>query len=145
MSRVYLDSNIFIYAVGQPSPYTDPCRRILYDVVNGRLRGETSIYTVQEVARQRHRRGDKLATARARQVVAICTAVHGLDPPLLTRALDAVDEYETLAVADAIHAVTALAHGVGVVVSADSDFDGVAGVERVDPRDAERVEALASG
>ena len=144
MKRVYLDTNVFIYAVGSASRYRDPCRQILSSVVEGQLNGETSVYTIQEVARQRHRRGDENPTKRAREVAAMCTAVHHLDAGIVVRALDAVDRFTGLEVSDAIHAATALTHGLSEVVSADSDFDRVPGIERVDPLDGARLTALMS-
>ncbi len=35
-----------------------------------------------------------------------------------------------------MHAATALRRGIGVIVSTDRAFDGVSGLERLDPRDA---------
>ena len=59
-------------------------------------------------------------------------------------ALVFVQPRPTLSVSDAIHAATALRHGIGLVVSADSDFDGIPGIERVDPLDDARLAALAN-
>jgi uncharacterized protein len=145
LNPAYLDANVFIYAVGSASQYREPCREILEAVVEGRLRGETSVYTIQEVARQRHRRGDESATERARAAAAICSEIHPLDGRILVRALEAVDRHDGLEVSDAIHAATALAVGIDTMVSADSDFDGIPGIERVDPLDRERLAGLIAG
>jgi predicted nucleic acid-binding protein len=59
-------------------------------------------------------------------------------------ALTLMDGRPRLGPADAIHVATALAHGIETVISADSDFDAVAGIERVDPLDAARLAALTS-
>jgi hypothetical protein len=144
LSRVYLDANVFIYAVGDVSPHREACRRILSAVVDGQLLGETSAYTVQEVARQRHRRGDENPTRRAREVASICSVLHQVDRGIVVRALDAVDLHAGLEVSDAIHVATALTHGIRALVSADADFDAIDGIERVDPLDRDRVAALTS-
>jgi uncharacterized protein len=144
MNRVYIDTNVFVYAVGEKSRYRDPCRELLHAVVGRRVNGETSAYAIQEVAHQRRRRGDGNASARARDVAAMCAVVHPTDREVVVGALDLIDDLHELSVADAIHAATALAHRVPTLVSADSDFDGIPGIERVDPLDRERLALLTS-
>jgi predicted nucleic acid-binding protein len=145
LNRVYIDTNVFVYAVGGKSRFRDPCREFLHAVVGRRVNGETSAYAVQEVAHQRRRRGDSNAAARARDVAAMCTVVHPTDREVVLGALGLIDDLHDLSVADAIHAATALAHRVPALVSADSDFDGIPGIERVDPLDGTRLAALMSG
>jgi predicted nucleic acid-binding protein len=145
VNRVYIDTNVFVYAIGGESRFRDPCREFLRAVVGGRVAGETSAYAVQEVAHQRRRRGDIDASARARDVAAICTVVHPADRDVVLGALGLIDDLRDLSVADAIHAATALEHSVPAVVSADSDFDAISGIERIDPLDATRLAALMSG
>lgn len=142
--RVYLDANVFVYAVGKESPHREPCRELLRATATGRLGGETSVYTLQEVERQRRRRGDDEATTRAREVATLCEALHPLDERVGLSALDLVDRYPSLDVADAIHVATALGQGIAFLVSADRDLDVVGEIERVDPLDHERLAALAS-
>jgi uncharacterized protein len=144
LNRVYIDTNVFVYAVGEKSRFRNPCREFLHAVVGRRVNGETSAYAVQEVAHQRRRRGDSDASARARDVAAMCTLVHPTDRGVVLGALGLIDDRHDLSVADAIHAATALAHRIPTLVSADSDFDGISGIERVDPLDGTRLAALIS-
>lgn len=144
MSRVYVDTNVFVYAVGGGSRFREPCRAFLRAVATGQLDGETSAYALQEVAHQRRRRGDASPTARAREVATMCAAIHPTDSEVVFDALELVERRAGLTVSDAIHAATALRHGLGIVVSADSDFDDVPGIERVDPLDDARLAALAT-
>lgn len=144
MSRVYIDTNVFVYAVGGESRFRDPCRTFLRAVATRRVEGETSAYAVQEVAHQRRRRGDASPGSRAREVAAMCAVVHATDRDVVFGALDLVEQRPALSVSDAIHVATALRHGLRVVVSADSDFDRVPGIERVDPLDLSRIAALAT-
>ena len=144
MTRVYLDSNVLLYAVGEESLFRQPCRHLLQHVAKGDVAGETSILTVQEVVHHRQRRGDIAPASHGRHVLAICSTTHSLDHSVVLAALALMDDHATLGTGDAIHAATALAHGIGAVVSADSDFDGIAGIERIDPLDRERLAALTS-
>jgi hypothetical protein len=60
-------------------------------------------------------------------------------------ALSLFETHERLSVRDATLAAVALNRGVEIVLSADRDFDGVPGIERVDPRDAVAVASLYVG
>jgi predicted nucleic acid-binding protein len=144
LTRVYLDSNIVLYAIGEESRFREPCRMLLRRVVNRELVGETSVLTVQEVVHHRQRRGDAAPAAHGRDVLSICAVAYPLDRSVVQMALTLMDGRPRLGTADAIHAATALAHGIETVISADSDFDSVAGIERVDPLDGARLAALAN-
>jgi predicted nucleic acid-binding protein len=144
LTRVYLDSNIVLYAIGEESRFRNPCRRLLQSVVNRDLVGETSVLTVQDVVHHRQRRGDVAPVAHGRDVLSICSVAHPLDTSVVRMALSLMDGRPGLGTADAIHVATALAHGIETVISADADFDAVAGIERVDPLDAARLAALTS-
>jgi hypothetical protein len=143
--RLYLDANIFVYAVGGDSPQREPCRQVLLAVADGRFQAETSAYTVQEVVRQRHRRGDSNAIARARRVLKICSRVHAVDAAVARTALDALERYPSLDISDAVHVATTTIHELPHILSADRDLDQIDGVERVDPLDTKRLEALIEG
>jgi predicted nucleic acid-binding protein len=141
--RAYLDTNVFLYALGQDSRFKAPCRRIVQAVAEGELAGETSVLTLQELVHQRRRRGDGYAIDRGREVAAVCGALHPVDYAVSLDALRLVEEHPRLGTGDAFHAATALAHDLDVLISADADFDGVEGFRRVVPV-AESVAALLS-
>ena len=142
--RVYLDSNVLLYAVGEHSRYRAPCRHVLERVASRSVVGETSILTVQEVVHHRQRRGDVTPASHGRQVLSICSATHPLDRSIGLAAMALMDDRSHLQTSDAIHAATALRHGITFLISADRDFDGIPGIERVDPLDGARLAALAS-
>lgn len=142
--RVYLDTNVLVYAIGGDSPLRDPCQEILRAVAERRLTGETSAYTVQEFVRQRRRRGDPDATMRARYAMDLCKELHPVDGVVIRGAIEIVNRYPRLDIADAVHVATASTHRVTTVLSADRGLDGISEIERVDPLDRERVAALAS-
>lgn len=144
MIRVYLDSNILLYAVGEQSRYRQPCRDVLGRVASRGVVGETSMLTVQEVVHHRQRRGDVTPVSHGRQVLSICSAIHSLDESIGLTAMALMDDQPRLQISDAIHAATASRHGISVVVSADDDFDAVPGIERIDPLDSARLAALMS-
>ena len=142
--RVYLDTNVLVYAIGGDSPHRDPCREILRAVAERRLTGETSAYTVQELVRQTQRRGDRQATTRARSAIDLCRDLHPVDGVVIRRAIEIVERYPRLDIADAVHVATATTHRLTTVLSADRGLDGISEIERVDPLDRDRVAALTS-
>ncbi len=144
MTRVYLDSNIVLYAIGDQSRFRDPCRALLKRIVAREVIGETSVLTVQEVVHHRQRRGDGAPATHGRDVLSICAATYPVDSAVVRAALTLMDGQTRLGAADAIHVATALQNGLDVIVSADSDFDGIPGIERVDPLDDARLAALAT-
>lgn len=142
MGRTLLDTNVFLYALGGPSPYREPCRRILELLATGALEGEVSTDLVQEFLHVRQRRiGDRHAAAEAARLVAILVALHDVTASELTRALALFQRHEQLGARDAMFAAIALNRGLETIVTADRGFDGIAGLRRIDPLDDE---ALAS-
>jgi predicted nucleic acid-binding protein len=141
---VYVDANVFLYAIGGESAYREPCRALIGGIRHQRIRGETSVTTLEEVVHHRRRRGDAMAVARGREVARICSKVHPLDQTLSLSALTVVERHPELGIGDAIHVATALAHGLQAVVSGDRDFDRIRGIERIDPLDRDGMAALVS-
>jgi predicted nucleic acid-binding protein len=143
VSSVYIDTNIFLYAMGGESRHRKPCREVVDAIRRGRIVGETSVTTLEEVVHHRRRRGDDDAVARGRQVAQLCS-IHPLDRELSLAALDLMERHPHLETGDAIHMATAAAQGVTRVLTADRDFDDVPGIERLDPLDDSAMASLLS-
>lgn len=144
MRRFLYDTAVFVYARGAQHDYRDPCRLLVSLAREGRLMGEASVELVQEYAHILRRRGlaPGLVQAQARDVAATCL-LHDFTGADLQLALNLLGGHPTLRVRDAVHAATALRRGIPVIVSPDRDFDGIAGLERVDPREAlERLDRV---
>jgi predicted nucleic acid-binding protein len=136
VTRVLVDTNVFLYARGRDHKYREACRALLGTAPSGVVRLEASVEVVQEFTHVLMRRGvDPLsAVAQGHEVSAQCL-LHAFDEAVLARALALVAEYSTLGMRDAVHAATALEVDLVQVVSADRVFDRIEGVSRVDPRD----------
>lgn len=143
MTRVYVDTNVFLYAIGTSHSYREPCRAIVGALGAGHLSGETSVETLQEIVHHRRRRGDADATGSGRRAADLCSVVHPIDRQLALAALDLIDLHPDLPTRDALHAATALATDVAVMLSTDSDFDAIPAIKRVDPADRAAVQRLA--
>ena len=49
MSRVFVDSNVFIYASGSPHPLRQPARTAMHAIGSGAVEGVTSVEVLQEL------------------------------------------------------------------------------------------------
>ena len=144
MTRVFIDSNVFLYATGTGHPLCDPCAEILRRLATtAGLSGETSVEVLQEVVHVRVRRGgDREEAAGVARAARRAFTVHALEPDDLERALSLFSGDESLSMRDSIHAAVALNREVATIVSADHDFDRVSGLQRIDPLDREGFDTL---
>jgi predicted nucleic acid-binding protein len=141
--RFFFDTSVFIYALGAEHRYREPCRAILIDMRGGRLAGEISIELIHEFAYVRCRRGTARSDAAesARDIAGVCP-LHTVERSDIERALTLWCEHERLDMRDAIFAAQALNREIDSILSPDRGFDGIEGLERIDPADADAVATL---
>jgi predicted nucleic acid-binding protein len=143
--RFLFDTSVFIYALGGEHRYREPCQAILREMRGGRLAGEASIELVHEFAYVRRRRQARADAAHwARRVRRSCP-LHTVGLADIERALDLWCVHERLDMRDAIFAAQALNRGIDAILSPDRGFDGIPGLERIDPADAAAVALLMTG
>jgi hypothetical protein len=133
----FLDTNVFLYAVGADHPLREPCRELLRRLGDGRFEATTSTEVVQEllyVLDRRGRRGDGLELAG--HVIALFPGLLPVRREEMERALRFVSGDPELPVRDAIHAATLLNHGLSIIVSADGHFDRLPELRRLSPEAA---------
>jgi predicted nucleic acid-binding protein len=143
--RFFIDANVILYALVDAEPaYARSCVRLLDAVVDGRADGVSSTAVLEEVL---HVELSSLSSKHPE-----LRGVAGLAYSMLTPLLPVTDEAFRLALEleagalganDRVHAGTCRAHGIETIVSGDRGFDGVPGLRRVDPLDADAVAALA--
>ncbi len=143
MRRFLFDTSVFIYALGGEHPYRDPCRAIMSYGEQELLAAEASVELIHEFAYVRCRRGTtrRAAAADARSIAGT-SRLHVVEPSDIERALDLWCEHEGLDMRDAIFAAQALNRGIDAILSPDKGFDGIPGLERIDPADAAAVATL---
>jgi len=139
--KYFLDTNIFMYAAGREHPLKGPCVAILRRVAREEVEALTNTEVLQEIlyryrAIGERERGLHLARLAVDQVGGEVLPVTLAD---MRRAFDLVTRYGTDIMArDAVHAATMLNNGLTHLISADSHFDSIEGITRVDPRKAAR-------
>ncbi|MFB3921363.1 MAG: type II toxin-antitoxin system VapC family toxin [Terriglobia bacterium] len=130
--RVFLDTNIFLYAAGRAHPERDACARLLRRVANGSLEATVNTEVVQEILYVLTRRG------RRREALVLARSIEALFPDMLPvtvddmrEALRLLEHHSGLSIRDAVHAATMLRNGLATVASVDPDFDRIPGIRRL--------------
>lgn len=130
----YLDTTVALYAVGRPSAYRDVSRRVLESAQAGDLVLHGSVELIQEFTFHRMRVSDRRASVIQARSLASLLLLHSFDVEVLSRSMELVESTPVRG-RDAVHAATALTHGLTEILSLDNAFDGVPGLTRVDPKD----------
>ncbi len=135
----FIDANVFVYS-GLVGPYRSSCVEVLLAVSRGEAHGRTSTAALEEVWFLEW-------SGRAGPIDGLTERAHAVMAPLLPVTDDTfrrARELEAPRVGpnDRIHAATCLVNGIEAILSADSDFDAVPGLRRVDPLDEERLTEL---
>jgi len=131
---VYLDSNVFLYAILYDESSNPKSRRaadILREVEDGKVRGFSSLLTWDEVVWVVWKlSGYEYALKAGASMLRIPNMTYvGVDERVILRAQDLVERHR-LRPRDAIHVSTAMLIGEKEMVSDDADLDGVREVER---------------
>ncbi len=131
----FADTSVFAYALGGHHVERAPARAVITAATAGELVLHASVEMVQELLHHRMRRGDRAAAVRQARAAGELCVLHAFDDAVLGRALDLVSTTPTRG-RDAVHAATALHHGVSTMLSTDPDFDTVPGLTRITPGEA---------
>ena len=121
-----------MYLVGAPHPRKSDAQRILEAVVADRQRLVTDAEVMQEIL-QRYvaiERPDAIQPAFD-ALLGLVDEVFPIDRDAAERAKRIVLGQRRLSARDAIHVATMEQHGIGRIMSFDSGFDGVPGIERL--------------
>jgi len=141
--RFLYDTSVFIYALGGEHRYRGPCRAIMNDGERGRLAAEASVELIHEFAYVRRRQGvTRDEAAESAQAIAEACPLHPVSAIDMELALFLWCKHEQLDMRDAIFAAQALNRGIDAILSPDRGFDGIPGLERIDPADPAAVASL---
>jgi uncharacterized protein len=142
--RFLFDTSVFLYALGGEHPYREPCRAVMHDGAQGLLSAaEASVELIHEFAYVRCRCGiSRVVACKDALEIAGTSRLHTVTPSDMERALELWCEHQRLDMRDAIFVAQALNRGIDAILSPDRGFDGIPGLERIDPADAEAVATL---
>ena len=132
--RVFLDTNIFLYATGGSHPQREPCARVLLRVADKTLEATINSEVVQEILYVLTRRGQRgEALTLARHLTSLFPELLPVTRDDILGACELLRNYPRLPVRDAVHAATMLRNGLSTIVSVDADFDQVSQIRRLAP------------
>lgn len=131
---VLLDSTVIVHALSDVEPLRSKCRRFLLVVNERPSRAYASVEMVQEVVFHRLRRTQdrRRAAQEGIEAAAIATTLP-FDREVLELSLELINRHPTVRGRDAVHVATAFAYGITKIASSDRGFDGIPGIERIDP------------
>ena len=132
---VFIDANVPIYAAGANHPLKEPCARILRSVAEDPQSFVTDSEVLQELL---HRYLALGSWALGREVLrAFAEAMHGRIEPVraedVLAASELADRHPDVSARDLVHAAVMHRMETGRIISADTDFDRMEGIERLDP------------
>jgi hypothetical protein len=145
---IVVDTTVLVYAVGDEHPLLEPSRRLMRAVAAGAIHATTTVEVIQEFAHVRARRRPRTDAANlARDFAEMFSPLVVADRASLDEGLALFETHDALDCFDAVLAATALAGDAEALVSADTGFAAVPGLnhvalgaeafERLVPADAE--------
>jgi predicted nucleic acid-binding protein len=144
MIPVFLDANIFIYTIGQPHPLKPPSAHVIELVGRNPASFVTSAEVFQEVLHRAIslRIWDHVRPGFLEFLVLMNGRIESLEPRDVSNAATLADFYPRLSARDLVHLAVMQRLGCDRIVTADSGFDDVDGIERLDPANAAEWRAL---
>jgi len=126
-SRVYLDTNLFIYAIEEVAPFAAQVRPLLQAADRGEVTLVTSLLALAESLVMPYRKGDDILIANYRELLTHPPSgliVAELDAAVLVRAAALRAEVDSLHLPDAIHLATAESEQCDLFVTSDKRLRG---------------------
>ena len=141
---VFIDANVPIYAAGRDHPYKEPCARILRILADDPQSFITDSEVLQEMmhrylASGRWTLGREVVRAFAEVMRGRVEPVHGEDVTLATKL---ADRHSEVSARDLVHAAVMQRLGTNRIISADTDFDRLEGIDRLDPARIEEWQSV---
>ena len=131
----FIDANVPIYASGRESPYKEPCARVIMMAAEHPSSFVTNAEVLQELmhrylASRRWALGREVLQGFAEVMSGRIEPVHDED---ILQASSLADSYPGISARDLVHAAVMRRLGADRIISADSDFDRLPGLTRLDP------------
>lgn len=134
-SVAFVDANIPIYAAGRDHQYKEPCARIIRAIANNPAHFMTDAEVLQELMHH-FLRTNRWAAGRE-MFLTFETLLRGRIEPTyaedVSMAARMADEGHRARSRDLVHASVMKRYGASLCISADTDFDKIPGIRRLDP------------
>lgn len=135
----FVDTNVIVYA-NAAGKYQESCRRVVESVALGNANGRTSVSVIEELFHLELSGRIGSADGLALDALDLFTPLLPVRESTIRSAIEM--RTEKIGANDRVHAAVCAEHGIATIVSADSGFDSVRGLRRVDPLDARALDRL---
>jgi predicted nucleic acid-binding protein len=133
-SPFFLDANVIMYSLGSSHPCKEPCKNILEKIKLGDIRAVTNTEVLQEILHRYFSLGKPdIAEIGYASMIHLCLTIFPVTLAETNRALELMKTNPAITSRDAIHAATMINNGVKEIISTDSHFDIIPGINRIDP------------
>lgn len=132
--KIFIDTNIFIYAAGRPHPHKEPSAKLLKQIAQGEAQGLSSVEVGQELLyRYWHIKMPEAGFQIMDYFLEIMGPVLPVVKPDISLAKRLMQEHGRLPPRDAIHAAVMLNHAITRIYSYDRHFDLIEEIKRLEP------------
>jgi uncharacterized protein len=129
---IFVDSNIPMYLVGADHPNKAAARLLLEQAIVANEPLATDVEVLQELLHRFTAIGRRDAIGPAWDAIkGVVDVVHPIDLEDVTRARRLVGSARLLSARDAIHLAVMQRRGINRILTFDTGFDGILGIERV--------------
>jgi predicted nucleic acid-binding protein len=140
---IVLDTTVLVYAKGVDHPLRDPCRTLIVALAAGEIEATSTVEVIQEFVHVRsRRRGREDAAELGADFAELLAPLLTVTPQHLRSGLRLFRSHGDLGAFDAVLAAAAIDTGATALVSADSGFATIDGLNHVVP-DAAGVAGLS--
>lgn len=134
MKRVFLDTNIPIYAAGKESEYKKVCLKVLEAIGREEVEGLTSTEVFQEILYRfwylKDIENGWQIFDNFRKVISQVLAVTEED---ISKARELSEKYRNIKPRDLLHVAVMVTNQIESIISVDKDFDAISEINRIDP------------
>jgi len=136
---IYIDTNVFIYAIEDNQKYGKACAKIIVDIESEKIKTATSVQTLVEIINVltymnwelKKRKMNQLDIQRNIELV-LSLPITWFDLDFFTIKKASSYKFEITG-ADFVHVATMEVNSIKEIITADKDFDKVDIVKRIDP------------
>jgi|SRR3989339_478964 len=128
---IYVDANVFIFSATNSEEKGQKSRELVRNIITGKIKAASSALTFDEVFwKVKKERGfdDALLAAKTFLDMPNLSIIEA-NETILAEAYNLIKNYK-LDPRDAIHAASAVVHGISTIISDDPDFDRIKELKR---------------
>lgn len=131
---IFIDANIVMYAVGRPHKYKEACARIIVGISEGKIPAVTDSEILQEILyRYWYIRELEKGLQVFEDFQNLVPKIFPIGREDLVESAQILRKNIPISPRDALHAAVMKKNGVNSILSTDTHFDLILGIQRKDP------------